>query len=175
MADADRRGSKPAPGREEPKIQEAFDRLVEEGADRLQRPLVWVCATGFLGGIDVGVGVLAYLVVDKETGQPLLASLAFTIGFIALLLARSELFTENFLVPVTAVVAGEGSLLALLRLWLITLLTNLLGGLTMAAIVVSARPDLDRTSIVSGSHYATWVSRRARSCLPSSPASLSHC
>ena len=40
------RVEKLAPGREEPEIEEAFDRLVEEGADRLQRPLVSVCATG---------------------------------------------------------------------------------------------------------------------------------
>jgi hypothetical protein len=31
-------------------------------------------AAGFVGGIDVGVGVLAYLVVDHETGQPLLGA-----------------------------------------------------------------------------------------------------
>jgi formate/nitrite transporter FocA (FNT family) len=146
--------SRPAPGREEPEIEDAFDRMVEEGADRLHRPLISVLATGFLGGVDVGVGVLAYLVVKHETGQSLLAALAFTIGFIALLLARSELFTENFLVPVTAVAAGEGSLLALLRLWLATLITNLLGGLTMAAMVMIALPDLHRTAITAGAHYA---------------------
>jgi formate/nitrite transporter FocA (FNT family) len=52
----------------------------------------------------------------------------FPIGFIALLLARSELFTENFLVPVTARVAGHGSWPQLVRLWLVTLAANLAGG-----------------------------------------------
>jgi hypothetical protein len=85
--------------RREPEVEEAFNRLVSEGSNRLDRPLVPLLATGFVGGIDVGVGVLAYLVVYHETGQPLLAAAAFPIGFIALLLARSELFTENFLVP----------------------------------------------------------------------------
>ncbi|WP_103354623.1 formate/nitrite transporter family protein [Amycolatopsis sp. CA-128772] len=79
--------------------------------DRLGRPLLPLAATGLLGGVDVAVdvavGVLAYLVVEHETGQPLLASAAFTIGFIALLLARSELFTEKFLVPVTALASGS--------------------------------------------------------------------
>jgi hypothetical protein len=36
--------------------------------------------TGFVGGIDVGVGVLAYLVVDHETGQPLLAAAAWAVS-----------------------------------------------------------------------------------------------
>src|SRR6202020_363547 len=102
--------------RREPEVEEAFDRLVSEGSDRLARPLVPLVATGFMGGIDVGVGVLASLVVDHETGQPLLAAAAFPVGFIALLLARSELFTENFLVPVTARVAGRGPWFRLARL-----------------------------------------------------------
>ena len=85
--------------RREPEVEEAFSRLVSEGSNRLDRPLVPLLATGFVGGIDVGVGVLAYLVVYHETWQLLLAAAAFPIGFIALLLARSELFTGNFLVP----------------------------------------------------------------------------
>ena len=72
-------------------------------------PCFPLLSTGLLGGVDVGVGVLIYLVVDAETGNPLLASMAFTIGFVALLLANSELFTENFLVPVISVVAKVGT------------------------------------------------------------------
>jgi formate/nitrite transporter FocA (FNT family) len=89
-----------------------------------------------VGGIDVGVGVLAYLVVDHATGQPLLAA-AFPIGFIALLLAGSGLFTENFLVPVTARAAGHGSWPRLVRLWLVTLAANLAGGLPTTALDVT--------------------------------------
>jgi formate/nitrite transporter FocA (FNT family) len=139
----------------EPAIEEAFDRVVAEGGDRLARPLVPLLATGFVGGIDVGVGVLAYLVVDHQTGQPLLAAAAFPIGFIALLLARSELFTENFLVPVTAWAAGRGSWLQLARLWLVTLAANLAGGLVMAGMIAIALPDLRRTAAEIGRHYAT--------------------
>jgi formate-nitrite transporter family protein len=145
-----------APGtRGEPEIEEAFERLVSEGTDRLGRPLLPLLATGLLGGIDVGVGVLAYLAVDHATGQPLLGAAAFTVGFIALLLARSELFTENFLVPVTARAAGRGSWFQLGRLWVITLAANLIGGLAMAAMVVSAEPSLGPAAATLGRHYAT--------------------
>lgn len=64
-------------------------------------------ATGLLGGVDVGTGVLAYFLVQHYTHNTLLAGVAFSVGFVALLLARSELFTENFLVPVVAVAAGH--------------------------------------------------------------------
>ncbi|MEV7098790.1 formate/nitrite transporter family protein [Amycolatopsis sp. NPDC051045] len=145
----------PAGSRDEPDLEEAFDRIIAEGRDRLGRPLLPLAATGLLGGVDVAVGVLAYLVVEHETGQPLPASAAFTIGFIALLLARSELFTENFLVPVTALASGMGTWPRLLRLWLVTLTTNLAGGLAMAGMIVVALPDLRATAAANGLHYAT--------------------
>jgi formate/nitrite transporter FocA (FNT family) len=145
----------PAGSRDEPEIEEAFDRIVAEGRDRLGRPLLPLVATGLLGGVDVAVGVLAYLVVKHETGQPLLAAAAFTIGFIALLLARSELFTENFLVPVTALASGHGSWLRLLRLWVVTLAANLAGGFVMAGMIVVALPGVRDTAAATGSHFAT--------------------
>jgi len=150
-----RRMRSPAGTRGEPEVEAAFDRLVSEGRERLGRPLLPLVATGVLGGIDVGIGVLAYLVVDEKTGQPLLGAAAFTIGFIALLLARSELFTENFLVPVTARVAGHGSWLQLARLWLVTLAANLAGGLAMAGMIMVSMPDLRPAAATLGRHYAT--------------------
>jgi formate/nitrite transporter FocA (FNT family) len=146
--------SSDAGAREEPEVEDAFDRLVAEGRDRLSRPLLPLLTTSFVGGVDVGIGILAYLVVRAETGSTLLASLAFSVGFVALLMARSELFTENFLVPVVAVVAKEGTLTNLARLWVLSLLTNLLGGLLMAAMIVAALPDVRDTAIEAGQHYA---------------------
>ena len=93
----------------------AFERLVEEGDERLSRAWLPLIATGLLGGVDVGTGVLAYFLVQHYTHNTLLAGLAFSVGFVALLLARSELFTENFLVPVVAVAAGHRGMWSLLR------------------------------------------------------------
>lgn len=142
------------PRRPEPEIEQAFDRILEEGTVRLARPLPALAATGTLGGIDVGTGVLAYLLVEQATGEPLLAGLAFSIGFVALLLARSELFTENFLVPVTAVAARRAGPLALARLWGVTLATNLVGGWLVAWLIVRAYPELRDTATAVGAHYA---------------------
>ncbi len=142
------------PERPEPEVEDAFDRLVDEGRERLERPLLAMAATGMLGGIDIGTGVLAYLVVKHHTDSTILAGLAFSIGFVALLLARSELLTENFLVPVTAVAARSGTLLGLARLWSVTLVTNLVGGALIMWILITARPDLESTAVEIGTHYA---------------------
>lgn len=73
-------------------------------------------------------GVLALLAVERATGSALLGGVAFSIGFTALALGHSELFTEGFLVPVTVVAAGEARVRALLRLWVGTFVGYLAGG-----------------------------------------------
>lgn len=143
-------------------MEEAYERLVGEGHERLDRPLLPLLSTGLLGGVDVGVGVLIYLVVEAATGNHLLASLAFSIGFVALLLAKSELFTENFLVPVLSVIAKVGTLGQLVRLWVVTLAANLVAGFAMAGMIVVALPEVHGAAVRAGSHYAhlgvTWRS-----------------
>src|SRR4051794_39764400 len=101
----------------EDQLTEAFETIVSEGAQRLHRSWREVLATGLAGGLEVATGVLALFAVLAETGSHLLGGLAFSIGFIALLLARSELFTEGFLVLVTAVVAGRAGRGELGEVW----------------------------------------------------------
>ncbi|GAA1497877.1 formate/nitrite transporter family protein [Paeniglutamicibacter kerguelensis] len=132
-------GDNDAPVEEE--IEEHFDRIVEEGAQRLARSWTTVLVTGTFGGLEVGVGVMAYLAVMHQTHNHLLAGLAFGIGMVALLLAKSELFTEGFLVPIAAVAAKEASLRQLFKLWGGTLVMNLVGGWIYMWIVVQAFPE----------------------------------
>ncbi|MEZ0164823.1 formate/nitrite transporter family protein [Kineococcus sp. LSe6-4] len=146
-------GAADRPDEPEHEVEDAFDRLVNEGEDRLRRPLLPLVSVGLLGGIDIGTGLLAYLVVKHETGDDLLAGLAFSVGFVALVMARSELFTENFLVPVTAAVARRGTVLQLLRLWGVTLATNLIAGWVITWIIVTALPDLAPTAVSSAEHF----------------------
>jgi formate/nitrite transporter FocA (FNT family) len=69
------------------------------------------------------------------------------------MLARSELFTEGFLVPVTAVVAGRASMAQLGRLWAGTLVANLVGGWIVMWLVVHALPSLGATAIESAATF----------------------
>jgi formate/nitrite transporter FocA (FNT family) len=137
----------------EDEIAEAFEKIVSEGAQRLHRRWREVLATGLAGGLEVAVGVLALLAVYAATGSHLLAGLAFSIGFIALMLGRSELFTEGFLVPVTAVFAGRASTAQLAKLWAGTLIANLLGGWLVMWLVVHGFPELGGTAVESAAHF----------------------
>jgi formate-nitrite transporter family protein len=129
----------------------AFHAAVDEGVRRLERPLGSLIATGLVGGLDVSVGVFALLIVERQTDNELLGALAFGIGFIALTLANSELFTENFLVPIAAVVARDAPWWSVLRLWVGTAVFNLAGGWVATGLIMVAFPDLNRVALKVGS------------------------
>ena len=137
----------------EDELEDAFARMVDEGTQRLHRTWREVLATGFFGGTEVAMGVLAYLSVLQATHNPLLAGLAFSVGFLALLLGRSELFTEGFLVPVTTVAAKRASVAQLLKLWSGTLVANLVGGWVLMWLIMTAFPKLRAQTIESATHY----------------------
>ncbi len=137
----------------EDELEDAFARMVDEGTQRLHRTWREVLVTGFFGGTEVAMGVLAYLSVLHATHDPLLAGLAFSIGFLALLLGRSELFTEGFLVPVTTVAAKRADVGQLLKLWTGTLAANLVGGWVLMWLIMTAFPKLRGQTIESATHY----------------------
>jgi formate-nitrite transporter family protein len=134
-------------------VEDTLQRTVEEGKRRLSRDWAPLVATGLVGGIDVGTGVLALLVVEAQTGNKLLAGLAFSIGFVALAMARSELFTEDFLVPVGTVIARQAPLRQLGRLWVVTASGNLVGGWVFTGLIVAGFPSVRQTAAQAGAYY----------------------
>lgn len=125
----------------EDELHEEFENTVAEGEERLHRTARALVVTGLFGGVDVGLGIMAWLAVKEATGSPLLGGLAFGVGLLALRLAHSELFTEDFMLPVNAVLAGHGTVTQLVRLWAVTLVTNLAGGCAFMWLVVAAFPE----------------------------------
>lgn len=130
-----------------------FHETVAEGHMRLHRTWPSLLATGTVGGIDVSIGLLGMFLVKHQTGSDLLAALAFTTGFIALTLANSELFTENFLVPISAVMADKGGLTEVWRLWAGTAVTNLVGGCLLVFVMLQANPELQPTAVELGLNF----------------------
>lgn len=143
----------PAAARVEEEVVESFRGTVEKGAERLHRSWRALLTTGFFGGLEVGLGILAYLAVLHGTGDHLLAGLAFGIGLAALYLAHSELFTEGFLLPIMALFAGRGTVLQVLRLWGVTLLTNLAGGWIFMWLVARAFPEFGEVLTETARHF----------------------
>src|SRR5690348_17414060 len=89
------------------------DRAAQVGQERLDRSWADILITGFIGGVEVSLGALAAMLVVGAAleaapgihlyGALALGGLVFPVGFLFVILGRSELFTENFLIPVAAV------------------------------------------------------------------------
>lgn len=137
----------------EEKLHEEFNSTVSEGEERLKRTNRALVVTGLFGGVDVGLGIMAMLAVMHATGNALLSGIAFGIGLLALRLAHSELFTEEFMVPVNAVLARHGTVWQLVRLWSVTLVMNLSGGWLFMWLVVYAFPDYHEVLIGTSLDY----------------------
>jgi formate/nitrite transporter FocA (FNT family) len=121
--------------------EEIYARAREEGERRLTRPLLELAATALVGGFDVAFGVVAFALVAGSlapgSAAPVAGALAFGIGFVFVVVGRSELFTENFLVPIAGLERDRDSVLKLIELWVATLLLNLVGGTVLALILTS--------------------------------------
>ena len=118
-----------------PQPEEIYERTKEEGRRRLSRPVLELGATAVVGGFDVAVG-LAVFYLTTATLEPKLGlnaahfvgAMGFGIGFVFIVVGRSELFTENFLVPITGLTRDRASWLKLGELWVVSLVLNLVGG-----------------------------------------------
>lgn len=99
-------------------------------------------STGLLAGFDLLIGLIvvvtltgAVATVTNAEMAHAVGALGFGIAFVLLTVGRSELFTENFLVPVGAFLAGRGTIGGLMRLWGLTLIFNFVGAAILAAIL----------------------------------------
>lgn len=153
MSEEARRNDGDNDGPLEEELEESFDAVVSEGAERLHRTVRTVLITGLFGGLEVALGVMAYLAVLDETDSHLLAGLAFGIGLVAIYLAHGELFTEDFLMPIAAVVARDGTPAQLAKLWVGTLLANLLGGWFVMWLIAQAFPQWLEVLSESAHHF----------------------
>jgi len=121
-------------------------RAEEIGSRRLDRSSLEILLTAIIGGGEVSLGALASMTVlgaimhllpgiDLYVGLAA-AGLVFPIGFLFVIVGRSELFTENFLIPVVAVYKTERTPLPLARLWVVSWLGNMIGCVGTAALLL---------------------------------------
>jgi formate-nitrite transporter family protein len=127
-----------------PQPEEIYERTREEGKRRLSRPLLELAATALVGGFDVAFGVAAFGLtaasVEPHFGSDLahfVGSIAFGLGLVFVVVGKSELFTENFLVPITGLERERTAWLKLGELWAASLILNLVGGTVLAVVLTS--------------------------------------
>jgi len=122
---------------------------IAEGADALDRPVSALFISGLSAGLDIGFSLFLMAVVwtlmdgtfSEPVGRMLVANM-YAIGFIFVVLGRAELFTEQTTLAVLPVLNRQASIGALIRLWIIVYIANLLGAAVFAALAVNIGPAL---------------------------------
>jgi formate-nitrite transporter family protein len=124
---------------ERPTAIQIYAQVAKNARQELGRSARSLAISGFAGGITMGLTGLATAIASAElgTGGPaqFITNLLYPVGFIAVILGRAQLFTENTLYPVALVLTERRHYLATLRLWTIVLVCNCLGALAFAALL----------------------------------------
>jgi formate-nitrite transporter family protein len=121
-----------------PSVQVLHEAVRLQGELEMDRPmsaLVWsALAAGLTMGFSMLVPALLQAQLPPGPGWKLLATSGYAVGFLIVILARQQLFTENTMTAVLPFMSRPGirSLLRLLRLWGIVLLGNVVGGAAFA-------------------------------------------
>lgn len=137
------------PAGEQKSYETILDQEIREGLRELERPVGGLALSALSAGLDIGFSVLAMgAVLTLATGElpesvvSLLVANAYSIGFVFVVLGRSELFTEHTTLAALPVIDRQASLGRLFRLWGIVYLANLVGAALFAAFLSLIGPAL---------------------------------
>jgi formate-nitrite transporter family protein len=137
--------------REEPQksYHTILEQHVRQAYEEIERPAGALLLSGISAGLDLGFGPFLMAVIATLTSKELphavtqmLVSLAYAVGFIFVVIGRSELFTEQTTSAVLPVLSRRANVSQLLRLWGIVLVANLAGAALIAGIISQVGPRL---------------------------------
>ena len=131
--------------------EDILDIEIRRGLSELERPTTGLSLSALSAGLDIGFGPLLMAVILTTAGvagtgeltKQLLLALAYGVGFILVVLGRSELFTEHTALAVLPVIDGRASLAKLARLWGIVYVANLVGAVVFGGLIVAVGPTVD--------------------------------
>jgi formate/nitrite transporter FocA (FNT family) len=130
-------------GSSRPNASQIYAATVCTGEQELKRSSLGLAVSGLSAGLGMGLTGLGSAVILAAVGEHpwahLLGSLLYPLGFIAVIVGRAQLYTENTLFPVLVVLDQRRHLLNTLRLWAVVFTANVVGALLFAALVVQTQ------------------------------------
>lgn len=119
--------------RSAPQILDSVSKTARDELARSSRALAF---SGLAGGLTMGLtglGVAAVqAMIGTGPGKNLVAMLFYPVGFIAVIIGRAQLFTENTLYPVVLILDERDHVLNTLRLWGVVFASNVVGAALFA-------------------------------------------
>ncbi len=116
-----------------PRVQVLHETIRVQGKAELKRTAPALAWSALAAGLSMGFSMLASGLLAAHLGPgdtaALISKLGYSAGFVIVILARQQLFTENTMTAVLPVMTQPSwrAMAYLLRLWVIVLLGNLVG------------------------------------------------
>jgi len=133
--------------RSSPRTPVIYEIVCRVGEEEMARPVTSLWWSGVAAGLSISFSLLAQAILlmhlPDAPWRPLVTSLGYTSGFVMVVLARQQLFTENTITVVLPVMANfnRANVLRLVRMWGVVFLANMAGTL-VAAIFCTFTPVL---------------------------------
>ena len=124
--------------RSSPSGKVVYGAVMKEADEELGRPSSALFWSGLAAGLSMGFSLMTEGLLrhhlPEANWRPLIAKLGYSVGFIAVILGRQQLFTENTLTPILPLLHRKdaNTLANVARLWSIVLVANLLGALAVS-------------------------------------------
>lgn len=119
---------------------EILEQVIENGHEELNRSTQGLAFSGIAGGMTMGLTGLGVAIAQSTLGPgqwpEFAAHLLYPLGFVAVIIGRAQLFTENTLYPVIIVLDERGKLANMLRLWATVFFSNVFGALLFSFLAV---------------------------------------
>jgi formate-nitrite transporter family protein len=125
-----------------PSAHDIYERVRQDGADEIARPSSSLAFSGLFAGFTIGATPLAasltLVALGDAEGARYVAYLTYPIGFIAVILGRAQLFTENTLYPVILSFHRRAAVPGTARLWAIVYPANVIGSALFALLMTES-------------------------------------
>lgn len=126
-----------------PTAVDIYEQVSRNARRELQRPASALAVSGIVGGLTMGLTGLSVSVVGSMLGNTpvaqFVALMFYPMGFMAVILGRGQLFTENTLYPVALILAERRYFLATARLWAIVFPANVAGAFLFAMLAARTK------------------------------------
>jgi formate/nitrite transporter FocA (FNT family) len=132
-----------------PTANEIYEQVSRNARRELQRPKRALALSGIVGGLTMGLTGLSVSVITALLGSSPWAQFValsfYPLGFMAVILGRGQLFTENTLYPVALILVERRHVWETVRLWAIVLPSNIVGAFLFAMLAARTKalqPDV---------------------------------
>ncbi|HVW77136.1 MAG TPA: formate/nitrite transporter family protein [Alloacidobacterium sp.] len=123
-----------------PTASEIYQQVSKNARRELSRTNLALAISGIVGGLTMGLTGLSVALVRSQLGNSPMAEFIamcfYPMGFMAVILGRGQLFTENTLYPVALMLTERRHFWNTMRLWTVVFAANVVGAFLFAMLAV---------------------------------------